>query len=305
MIWILAALAVFGVAAFIALQVAIARNGPAVLDTVDRLTAGQNGTERLATVSYGSHPAQKLVVLREKGIASEAALPVLIFKHGGSWKDGDPEDYGFVGRSFAPHGFITVLAGYRLGEDGRFPAMLEDGAESLGWVHANIAKLGGDPDRIFLMGHSAGAYNVSMLALDPRWLENRSVPHSAIKGVIGLAGPYDFYPFDSDSTRATFGSFDNPEATQPINFAADPAPPFLLIHGEQDTTVKPRNSRALAEQLQQADIAVELVTFSEMDHTAPLLHLASPWRRTPDLHEKVRQFLANPPTSVPVQGETR
>ena len=144
-----------------------------------------------------------------------------------------------------------------------------------------------------------------MLALDQQWLKEHDIPQSAIKGVIGLAGPYDFYPFDSESTRATFGDFSNPEATQPVNFAVDPAPPFLLIHGEQDTTVKPRNSHALARQLEQASVSVELVTFSEMDHTAPLLHLASPWRRTPTLHDRVRQFLANPQTSVPVQGEKR
>ena len=305
MIWILAGVAAFALASFLALQVAIARNGPAVLDTVDRLTGGERGVERLSTISYGAHPAQKLVVLRPRELARDAEAPVLVFKHGGSWKDGDPEDYGFIGRSLAPHGLITVIAGYRLGEEGQFPAMLEDGAASLAWVRANIAKLGGDPDRIFLMGHSAGAYNVTMLALDQQWLQQHNIPHSAIRGVVGLVGPYDFYPFDNDSTRATFGSFDNPKATQPVNFAMGHSPPFLLVHGEQDTTVKPRNSHALAQQLKAAGAPVEILTYPEMDHTAPLLHLASPWRRSPSLHQAIQRFLSDVETSVPVKGEKR
>lgn len=305
MIWILAAIAALALAGFVALQIAIARNGPAVLDTVDRITASDPATKRHATVKFGPHPAQKLVVLHPQGIEANIALPVLVFQHGGSWKDGDPEDYGFVGRGFAPHGFVTIMAGYRLGEDGRFPAMLEDGAAALAWIRENIAQHGGDPDHIVLMGHSAGAYNVAMLALDHSWLEQHSVPPETVKGVIGLAGPYDFFPFDSESTRATFGQFAEPQATQPVNFAGKHAPPFLLIHGEQDTTVKPRNSHALAKRLKEAGVEAQLLTFSDMDHTAPLLQLASPWRRNAQLHEAIRQFIANPQTSVPVQGQSR
>lgn len=305
MIWILATVAALALAGFVALQIAIARNGPAVLDTVDRITASSPGTMQHEAVQFGEHPAQKLVVLHHREVEAHAALPVLVFQHGGSWKDGDPEDYGFVGRSLAPHGFVTVMAGYRLGQEGRFPAMLEDGAAALAWIRRNIAQHGGDPDQIVLMGHSAGAYNVAMLALDHSWLEQQSVPPDTVKGVIGLAGPYDFFPFDSDSTRATFGQFAEPQATQPIHFVGDHAPPFLLIHGEQDTTVKPRNSRALAARLEAAGIEVRLLTFSDMDHTAPLLQLASPWRRKGEVHEVIRQFIANPQTSVPVQAQKR
>lgn len=305
MLWILGGLLVLAALSFFALQVAIARNGPAVLDTVDRITATARNIERLPTTSFGDHPAQKLVVVRPENAGSGDNLPVLVFQHGGSWKDGDPEDYGFVGRSFAPHGFVAVIAGYRLGEDGVFPAMLEDGADGLAWIRENIGDLGGDPDNIILMGHSAGAYNVAMLALDRQWLADAQVPHSAIKGVVGLAGPFDFYPFDSDSTRATFGGHSDPQATQPVNFVADHAPPFLLIHGELDTTVRIRNSKALANRLEEYGVVIDLLSFSDMDHTAPLLRIASPWRDKAPIHDAIRRFASNPKTSVSVQGESR
>lgn len=305
MIWIFGTVLVLACAGYLALQVAIARNGPAVLDTVDRVTGPETNFKRLETVRFGKHPSQKLVVIRPEDAPENVDLPVVVFFHGGSWKDGDPEDYGFVGRGFASHGFVTVLAGYRLGEDGKYPAMLEDGASALAWVHANIALHDGKPDHIVLMGHSAGAYNAAMLALDDQWLAESLVPAASIKGVVGLAGPYDFYPFDSDSTKATFGHTAEPQTTQPVNFARESAPPFLLIHGEKDTTVKPRNSHALERQLAEAGAMVEIVTFSDMDHTAPLLQLASPWRGRTDLAERVRQFIANPQTSVPVQPESR
>ena len=305
MIWTLAIVAALALAGYAALQIAIARNGPAVLDTVDRITSRAANIERMETVRFGEHPAQKLVVLRQQGLAPDAMQPVVVFQHGGSWKNGDPEDYSFIGRSFAPHGFVAVVTGYRLGEDGKFPAMLEDGAAALAWIRTNIAALGGNPDHIVLMGHSAGAYNVGMLALDQRWLERENVPFGSVRGVVGLAGPYDFYPFDSESTQATFGEFDDPDATQPVNFSHADAPPFLLVHGEQDTTVRARNSHALLAHLKSTGVGAQLLTFSEMDHTVPLLRLASPWRRDGEMHEAIRQFIANPQTSVPVQGEMR
>lgn len=305
MIWILGGLVLFALLAFVALQIAIARNGPAVLDTVDRITAADARVERLATVRFGDHPAQKLVVHRPQGLVAHAAQPVLVFIHGGSWDSGDPEDYGFVGRSFAEFGFVTVKAGYRLGADGAFPAMLEDGAAALAWVRENIAELGGDPDHIVLMGHSAGAYNAAMLALDGQWLAARNVPIETVKGVVGLSGPYDFYPFDSDFTRAAFGHSDQPELTQPVNFPSAESPPFLLIHGEQDNSVRVRNSLALKQRLAEAGANARLHVFAQMDHSAPLLQLASPWRRDPAVRDLIRQFIADPETSVPVQAQTR
>lgn len=297
---IAALLALGGLAFWIALQV----NSVAVLDTVDRVTGGGRDVTRVAQVRLGEAPTQVLALYRSGQFAEPA--PVLLFVHGGSWDWGDPKHYGFVARSLAPEGFVVALSGYRLGDQGRYPAMLEDTAQAVAWLHANAARYGGNPERIYLAGHSAGAYNVVQVALEPRWLAAEGVPPSAIRAVIGLAGPYDFYPFDKDSTRAAFGAAPDPAATQPINHVRPDAPPMLLLTGSNDTTVRPRNTRALAAALEELGVPVEARYYDGFDHSDVLVRLASPWRRQPGLREDILQFLARTEqASVPVQDEIR
>lgn len=297
---IAALLALAGLGFWIALQV----NSVAVLDTIDRLTGGTRDVTSVAQVRLGEAPSQTLSLYRAHGI--EEPAPVLLFVHGGSWEWGDPKDYGFVARSLAPAGYVVALAGYRLGQEGRYPAMLEDTAQAIGWLHANAARYGGDPGRIYLAGHSAGAYNVIQVALEPRWLASEGVPASAIRGVVGMAGPYDFFPFDKDSTRAAFGDAPDSQATQPINHARGDAPPMLLLTGTDDTTVKPRNTRALAAALEDLGAPVEARYYDGFDHSDVLVRLASPWRRQPGLRGDILGFLGRTgQASVPVQGETR
>ncbi len=206
-----------------------------------------------------------------------------------------------------------VLAGYRLGEDGKYPAMLEDTAGAIGWTHREIAAYGGDPERIIVAGHSAGAYNVVMASLEEQWLAREGLSTRDISGVIGLSGPYDFVPFDSESTIASFGHVDDPASTQPVEHVKDDAPQMLLVHGEEDTLVYPRNTRALAEGLRQAGGHALTVFPSEMEHNDPLLALAAPWRGRSAVFEHVVGFALavtgpeanHAKTSVPVQGETR
>lgn len=301
MIWTVAALAALVLMGFAGLQFAIARNGPAVLDTVDRITGTQRKVALVEQAAYGSAGRQKIRVLRPSGKAGP--LPVVIFVHGGSWNAGSPDDYSFIARALAPEGFVVVLAGYRLHPDAVFPAMLEDTAAAVAWTRDNIARHGGDPDHIVLMGHSAGAYNVVMTALDRQWLGREGQSADALAGVIGLAGPYDFYPFDSDSTRASFGAAPDPAATQPVRFARADAPPLLLLTGEADTTVKPRNTRALAQAVEQAGGQVQTGFYPAMDHADILIALASPWRRDRTVLDRVIAFAREP--SVPVQAQLR
>lgn len=305
MIWLLGAIVIIGITGAIALQVAIARNGPAVLDTVDRLAGGHRDVSSREAIAYGEHPDQSIYLHHPVMAGDEDKLPVVVFIHGGSWASGDPADYNFIGRAFSGQDFVTVNAGYRLGEDGRFPAMLEDGAAALRWVHQNIASHGGDPDHIIVAGHSAGAYNAAMLALDRQWLGREGLDPAIIKGVIGLAGPYDFYPFDSESTKAAFGKAPRPEATQPVNYVRADAAPMILIHGEKDTVVKPRNTRELARRVVEAGGQVSAHYFPEMAHTDPLLSLASPWRRNREVIDLVIEFARAPEASVSVQAKTR
>lgn len=295
--WALAILAAIALAAYFTLQYSIGRNGPKVLDIVDRLTGGSRDVELVHSQSLGDAPKQKLAVYTDGHsllpVTRPAKLPVIIFVHGGGWRSGDIDDYGFIARGLVPEGYVVVLAGYRLGPDGVFPAMLQDTAKVVAWTKTNIAKYGGDPDAIFLSGHSAGAYNVAMLGLDPQWLGREGMQTGDIAGIIGISGPYDFYPFDAESTTLAFGGGDDPEATQPINFARADAPPMLLLQGRKDTLVRPRNALVLAEAMRTAGGNARAMLYADMDHNAPILALASPWRRDRAVIEDITAFTAN------------
>lgn len=319
MMWTLGAIAALALVVGIYLSMTLSRNGPYLLSAVDRVAGGDRGAVELVEVSTGDHPAQKLHVWGPEPAASGASRaraeqrPVLIFVHGGGWRSGDPDGYGYFGRAFVPEGFVVVLAGYRLGEDGIYPGMLEDTAAAIAWTHANIADHGGDPERIVLAGHSAGAYNVVQIALEDRWLAVHGLAPADISGVIGMAGPYDFAPFDSSSTIAAFGHVEDPASTQPVSHVRGDAPPMLLINGEKDTLVGARNARLLAELLNEAGGNAIPMVVPEMTHNDPIVHLAAPWRENGDYSELVIGFAkavtgtgeTQVQASVPVQAERR
>jgi len=117
---------------------------------------------------FGPDARQRLDVYAPASAAR--ARPVLVFFYGGSWNSGTKAGYAFMGRAFAAQGFVTVVPDYQLVSLVRFPAFLQDNAAAVRWAQTHAAEIGGDLDRIVLAGHSAGAYNAAMLALDPRWL---------------------------------------------------------------------------------------------------------------------------------------
>lgn len=198
-------------------------------------------------------------------------LPVIVFFYGGSWNSGIKEGYGFAGRALASRGFLVAIPDYRLVPEVRFPAFLEDGAAAVRWVRANAARYGGDPDRIVLAGHSAGAYNAAMLSLDPRWL---GADRAAVRGFAGLAGPYDFFPFDQPASQAAFGEAADPQATQPVRFASPGDPPALLLVAGKDDLVRPRNARNLAAALTRAGVPAEIRTYEGIGHIGILTALS-------------------------------
>ncbi|BDI59879.1 alpha/beta hydrolase [Qipengyuania nanhaisediminis] len=316
--WILGAAVLILLGAALYLGSTLSRNGPVLLSALDRVAGGSGGAKPLARIATGEHGSQRLHVWGpDTTHAKSEKRPVIVFVHGGGWRSGDPDGYGFVGRAFVPEGFVVVNAGYRLGKDGAYPAMLEDTASAIAWTHENIAEYGGDPDRIVLAGHSAGAYNVVQVALEDRWLAAHGLSGVDIAGVIGLAGPYDFAPFDSDSTIAAFGHSDDPPATQPINHVRADAPPMLLVNGQEDTLVGARNARVLASALTEAGAEARTVLPAGMGHNGPIIALAAPWRDRGALFGTMVDFaraVTDPGArageragalSVPVQAETR
>lgn len=223
---------------------------------------------------FGADPRQSLDIYTPNTTPSGQPLPVIIFIYGGSWATGDKGDYAFVGAALASRGFITVLPDYRLVPTARFPDFVNDGAQALRWTQDNIGRFGGDPKQIVLMGHSAGAYNAMMIALDTRFLIAAGVKDNSVKGVVGIAGPYDFYPFDVKATQDAFGLFAEPAQTQAISFARKDAPPILLLTAADDTTVKPRNAQSLAFKLKEEGAIVENKIYPDLGHVGILLSLS-------------------------------
>ena len=299
--WTVTALVLLIAAGFAVWRYAHATGAVGLLDLADRTIGGTAGTQVVSSgVRYGQLPAQRLDVIAPN---APGPHPVLVFIHGGGWHSGRPEDYHFIGRTFARAGYVVVLPGYRLGPDGIYPHMLEDGAAAVAWTARNVARFGGDPDQVVLMGHSAGAHTAAMLGLERQWLGRQGLPDGFVKGVVGLSGPYDFHPFTSDSARNAFGHVPDPRITQPITFARSDAPPMLLLTGDADTTVKPRNSRVLAKALAEKGGKAELVILPGVDHAGPVLKLARPFSRDASVSTPVLDFLARlRQPSAPIQA---
>jgi acetyl esterase/lipase len=240
-------------------------------------------------IAYGPLPRQMLDVYTPKRGA--AAAPVLVFFYGGSWNSGRRQDYGFVGRALASRGFVAVVADYRLYPEVRYPDFLQDCAAAVRWARDNAEKYGGDPRRIVLAGHSAGAYNAVMLALDGEFLKAAGVEPSNIKAVAGLSGPYYFLPLQAQSTTETFGQYPDLPATQPAKYVTASAPPMFFGHGEKDTLVNPNNSVGLARKLDRAGVTTEVKVYPGLSHVDPMLALSRPFRNKGPVLDDMTAFL--------------
>ena len=266
---------------------------PKSLDVLDTLVPGDGGVRRVASgVRFMDGPRGGLDIWAPT--QAGPPRPVLIFYYGGGWAMGRRQDYGFVARAYAARGFVVVLPDYRLVPQVRFPVFLEDAAAAVRWTRDDIARFGGDPERIVLGGHSAGAYLSVMLALDPRYLRAEGVDPHVIRAAAGLAGPYDFYPFDQKRSIDAMSMAPDPKATQPITFARADAPPLWLAAGTGDTLVRPRNAIALAErQRALGSRTTQLRLYPGLSHNDLIMAVSKPFRRkAPVLNESIAFYRA-------------
>lgn len=240
----------------------------------------------LRDIAYGPDRRQRLDVY-VPAHAGPGPLPVIVFFYGGSWSSGVKNGYGFVGRALATRGFVVVIPDYRLVPQVRFPAFLEDGASAVRWVRGHAAALGGDPGRLVLAGHSAGAYNAAMLALDPRWLGG---DRAAVRGFAGLAGPYDFLPLSGPVVEAAFAAAPDPALTQPVRFAGPDSPPAFLATAGKDTVVRPENAASLARRLRAAGVAVERRDYPAVGHAGLVTAFAQPFRTRARVLDDLAEF---------------
>ena len=246
-------------------------------------------------VAYGDGARRTLDVYRPQG---SGPFPVAVFLYGGGWNSGERGMYRFVGGALAERGFVTVIPDYRLYPEVRFPAFLQDNAAALRWTRDTIGRYGGAPGPVFLLGHSAGAYDAAMLALDGQWLGGVGLDRASLRGTVGLAGPYDFLPLDTDELRDIFGPADRLARTQPINFVDGKAAPMLLLAGAQDTTVDPANTVRLATRIRQAGGAVQDRIYPGIQHEEIVGAIGTPLRfLAPTLRDSVA-FMGGGDTST-------
>ncbi len=249
-------------------------------------------------VPYGDGPRRSLDVYEPKAATGQA--PVVVFLYGGSWDQGRKEDYAFVGDALASRGFLTVIPDYRLYPDVRWPAFLQDNAVAVRWTLDHAQAYGGDPRRLFLMGHSAGAYNAVMLALDPRWLAEAGVDRGQLRGVIGLAGPYDFLPVRTEELKTIFGPPEGRPATQPINHVDGRNPPLFLATDTADKVVQPGNTTRLAAKVRAAGGPVRVRYYRGLSHPLMIGAIAAPLRFLAPVLKDVSRFIDDP--SIPAES---
>ncbi|PMU23241.1 MULTISPECIES: alpha/beta hydrolase [unclassified Pseudomonas] len=249
---------------------------------------------KTSSLAYGDDPRQKLDIYRPVTALPDA--PVVVFFYGGSWNSGSKDDYGFVGEALAARGIVVVIADYRLYPQVRYPLFLQDGAQAVAWVYQHSAEYGGDPRKLYVMGHSSGAYNAAMLALDPQWLAGVGLSPSVFKGWIGLAGPYDFLPIENRDVRPVFFYPDSPPDSQPINHVSQSAPPSLLIASVDDNLVNPkRNTGGLAKKLRAAGVPVEEFYFTRTSHATLVASMSRPLRWLAPVLDRVTAFITFTP----------
>lgn len=264
-------------------------------DSILGLITPSGGASATFSVSYMPGERGTLDVYTPKGAKN---APIVVFFYGGSWQMGRKSLYRFVGHALAARGIVAVIPDYRVYPEVRFPDFLQDGARAFRWAKDHANSIGGDAERIFVMGHSAGAHIAAMLALDPQWLADEALdPAKDVAGLVGLSGPYDFLPLQSEKLVAVFGDNNRPE-TQPINFVTMTAPAAFLATGDEDDVVLPRNSARLADRLRGAGVPVEHTVYPGRGHFGTIMAMIGPFQYLAPVIGDVARFIGSHPSGA-------
>lgn len=238
----------------------------------------------------GSDPKKNLLDLF---LPNGTGWPVLVFIHGGGWTSGDKslraggaDIYGNIGRFYAARGIGVAVISYRLQPDVAWPQQLDDVAHAVAWVHANVARYGGDPETIVLSGHSAGGQFASRVALDPAPLAALGVDHRAIKGFVSVSGAAldltDDEAWRLGQPRGYYETrFRNGDATDgwmrdasPVRFIRADSPPGLVIYAQGDPPALRRQGDVLADRLRNAGVPTSTAIVPGSSHTRIILTLS-------------------------------
>ena len=255
-----------------------------VLSLVWTIPAVAHAQQITRDITYDTgHPSQVLDVYAPDGAKN---LPVVFWMHGGGWQAGDKSEVARKPQAFMARGYVFVSINYRLLPAVAMSDINRDVARALGWVHRNIASYGGDPDRLLVMGHSAGGELAALMCTDDRFVKSEGFGLSAIKGCVPLdADTFDVPAMiDVAETRARVHHLPLPTNGHRQKFGNDPAkhreysavthvapgkgiPPFLILHigGNADTAAQ---ARRLANVLQAAGISAQVIAGREATHNS-------------------------------------
>lgn len=214
-------------------------------------------------IPYGDDPRQTFDV--HAPTAGGGPRPTLVFFYGGGWDSGDKASYGWAAHALAAQGFVVVIPDYRIVPQVRFPAFIEDAAAATARAVQVAGRYGGDSVRLGVIGHSAGAHLAMMIALDRRYMASAGAP-DAIRAAVGLAGPYEFLPFDVPASINAFGRAPDPTLTQPVTFVRPDAPPLWLGHGTADEVVHAEDSQILCRRMTEVEGRCELKLYPGLNH---------------------------------------
>lgn len=259
-------------------------------------------TYELATVAYGEGERRQLDVYTPspEQIRPAGGWPLVVFFYGGSWNSGERAGYRFVGEALAARGIITVIPDYRLYPEVRYPDFLKDNAAATAWALREAARLGADPKRVFVMGHSAGGYNAAMMALDARWLAAEGVKPTQLAGWIGLAGAYDFLPIENPDVKPVFFHPNSPPESQPIRYVSASVPPTFLGAAPEDDLINPeRNTKQMASRLQSSGVPVTVQFYQRTNHITLIGAFATPLRFLGPVLDDVVAFVKMTPPRSP------
>jgi acetyl esterase/lipase len=262
-------------------------SGQQVLNTLER----DGGNEVATNIVFDDATGLRLDIYTPRASRDAATI---VFFYSGRWTTGSKDDFKFVGQVLASQGFVVVIPDYRKYPQVRYPEFVQDGAAAVKWVSENIRRYGGSRDNLFVMGHSSGAHIAAMLALDAEFLTAVDLSPEIFRGMIGLAGPYDFMPITDPDLRDIFGPPENFERSQPITYVDGRNPPLFLVHGDDDDSVWVKNTRNLARAVAKAGGAVETLIFPKLAHhcaVAGLTTAAAIACGKPDILPQVTQFV--------------
>ncbi|MCY7387467.1 MAG: alpha/beta hydrolase [Burkholderiales bacterium] len=251
----------------------------------------ESGFKVTQDIAYGTLARNKLDVYRPVDSTVAPALkPVVVFFYGGAWDSGDKGGYLFAAEALTSRGYMVVVPDYRLYPEITFPTYMDDAALAVKWTFDNIAQHGGDPGKIFTMGHSAGAQLAALVAFDATYLGRVGIDKRRIRGVVSLAGPMDFLPLTEEKMEYIF-PLPVRAASQPINYITGKEPPTLLLHGTADTRVGIHNSRNLATRIAERGGTAEVTFYPDMGHVGILIALAAPLRSDKPVLDRVAKFI--------------